>query len=75
MKIKVKPLEWVNGSAETAIFGYRIGHYSDDSGEGWDAHAEARGNIWLSRDTEAEAKAACEADYEARILSAIEVEE
>lgn len=69
-KVRVKPLEWEDWNATTS--GGEYSYYGDDE-DGW---------IWTYREypygdasepvpTEAEARLACQADYERRILSAL----
>lgn len=71
MNIKVKALEWVGAStmwASTPFGSYCIDRLIDKSGYVWCAPAGG----WINADAIDEAQAAAKADYERRILSALE---
>lgn len=71
--VRVKPLEWrsvgPNFVAETPVGEWTVEYYDDDGG-GWVAIYNDAGDVG-EHATEAEAKAAAQADYEQRIRSAL----
>ena len=71
--IRVKPLEWIenpNLGEGGWLGGSHIGPTYHAMDDGWSVH---RGMFWHGADTLEAAKAAAQADYEARILDALEV--
>lgn len=76
--VAVKALEWiaVKGSqqAETPFYGIEISPVDDDTGEHWATYIRQRGSVYRRSGTEADAKAAAQADYERRIRSALRAE-
>lgn len=77
-EIIVKPLEWLSDKspffASSPFCRYRIAPVDDDTGPHWQTSVSYQGSTYRRSDTEAEAKAAAQSDYEQRILSAIDLE-
>lgn len=75
--VKVKALEWEDGEYNSKFnsefIGYEIQACDDDTGKHYAMRVNHYGSTYARRDTLEAAKAAAQADYEARILSAIEV--
>lgn len=72
---KVKALEWLSDVrpffAVSPFCTYRIAPVDDDTGLHWQTSVTYQGSTYRRHETEAEAKAAAQADYESRILSAL----
>lgn len=73
--VRVKPLEWLSEKspffAQTPFFQIRVEPVDDDTGPHWQTTISYRGSSYRRHDTESEAKAAAQDDYESRILSAL----
>jgi hypothetical protein len=73
--VKVKALEWLSDReplfATTPFCRYRISPVHDDTGPHWTTTVTYQGSVYHRSETEAEAKADAQADYERRILSAL----
>lgn len=73
--VRVKPLEWLSDRApffaQSPFCMYRIEPVDDDTGPHWQTTITYQGSTYMRRETEADAKAAAQADYEARIRSAL----
>lgn len=73
--VKVKPLEWLSDRepffATTPFCRYRISPVHDDTGLHWQTTVTYQGSSYHRSETEVEAKAAAQADYESRIRSAL----
>lgn len=71
----VRALEWLSPVkpfyAVTPFCQYCIDSVNDDTGPHWQTTISYQGSMYRRHDTEEEAKAAAQADYERRILSAL----
>jgi hypothetical protein len=74
--VGVKALVWLSPIkpffAVTPFCNYRIDSVEDDTGPHWQTTISYQGSMYRRHETESEAKAAAQADYAARILSALE---
>lgn len=74
----VKPLEWMSDRepffATSPFCMYRIASIKNDTGAHWETTITNQGSMYKRAETEAEAKSAAQSDYEARILSALNLD-